>query len=139
MPNDDDPLNDALGVGPNSKQDFSKQITDIVSQAKNDSAKEDFTFSRANIRELISNGNDAIASLSQIANQTQEPRAFEVLAKLMDSMVDANEKLLQIQKQIRELDKADMPHDQYAKSTINNNLYVASTAELQKMLDNINK
>jgi hypothetical protein len=128
--NDEDPIDKSLGLTP---QIYSGTIATIVEKAVNDSATEDFTFARANIREIIENGNDAISKLATIADQSQNPRAFEVLAKLMDSMVIANEKLLELQKEIKEIDKANAPNSEQAKS-ITNNLFVGSTAELQKVL-----
>jgi hypothetical protein len=74
-----------------------------------------------------------MVKLAQIADSSQHPRAFEVLAKLMDTMLNANEKLLALQTKIREIDAADTPVNEKAK-TINNNLFVGSTAELQKVL-----
>lgn len=139
MDNDDDnPINRALNLGPMATPDYSKAVSTIVSAARNDSAKEDFTFARANIREVVENGNDAIAKLAVIADQSQNPRAFEVLAKLMDSMVAANKQLLEIQKDLRTIDKADMPHDEEAKK-VTNNLFVGSTADLQKMIEDMKK
>lgn len=135
---DDDPINKALNLGPLAPVSYNKTVANIVQSARNDSAKEDFTFARANIREVVENGNDAIAKLAVIADQSQNPRAFEVLAKLMDSMVTANEKLLEIQQKIRDLDQADMPHDDQAKA-ITNNLFVGSTADLAKIIENMKK
>ena len=136
---DDNPINRALNLGPVARNDYSKAVSTIVNTARNDSAKEDFTFARANIREVVENGNDAIAKLASIADQSQNPRAFEVLAKLMDSMVAANKQLLDLQKEIRTIDKADMPQDEEAKKSVTNNLFVGSTAELQKMIEDMKK
>jgi hypothetical protein len=137
---DEDPINRALNLGPLVPAERSNTISTIIAAAKNDSAKEDFTFARANIREVVENGNDAIAKLAIIADQSQNPRAFEVLAKLMDSMVSANKQLLELQKEIRTIDKADVPQDEDAKQHItNNNLFVGSTSELQKMIENMKK
>lgn len=132
---DDNPINKALNLGPVARNDYSKAISTIVSTARDDSAKEDFTFARANIREVVENGNDAIAKLAVIADQSQNPRAFEVLAKLMDSMVSANKQLLELQKDITAIEKANVPHDEEAKKNVTNNLFVGSTAELQKMIE----
>lgn len=134
---DDNPINKALNLGPVARNDYSKAVSTIVTAARNDSAKEDFTFARANIREVVENGNDAIAKLASIADQSQNPRAFEVLAKLMDSMVAANKQLLDLQKEIRTIDKADMPQDEEAKKNVTNNLFVGSTADLQKMIEDM--
>jgi len=134
--NDDDdsePINKALNLASNAET----TISAIVANAKNDSATEDFKFSRANIRQVIENGSDAIASLSTIANQSQNPRAYEVLAKLMDTVVAASKQLLDTQEQIRSIDKADLPQDADARKTINNNLFVGSTTELQKLISDM--
>ena len=132
---DENPIDKALNLTPSI--DFERTISTIVSSALNDSAKEDFTFARANIREVLENGNDAITKLSIIADQSQNPRAFEVLAKLMDSIVEANNQLLELQKEIRTIERADDPHNDHAR-TVTNNLFVGSTTQLQKMIEEMN-
>ncbi len=135
MDDDENPIDKALNLTPSI--DFERTISTIVSSALNDSAKEDFTFARANIREVLENGNDAITKLSIIADQSQNPRAFEVLAKLMDSMVEANKQLLELQKEIRTIERVDDPHNDNAR-TVTNNLFVGSTTQLQKMIEEMN-
>ncbi len=73
MDDDESPIDRALNLGPAPKSDFGKAISTIVNSARDDSASEDFTFARANIREVVENGNDAIAKLSIIADQSQNP------------------------------------------------------------------
>lgn len=133
MNDDDDPINRALNI-PGMDDGRSQQISTIVASAKNDSATEDFRFSRANIREVIENGNDAIAKLAVIADQSQNPRAFEVLAKLMDTVVGASKQLLDVQEKIRGIEKSDSPTDPEVRKNVTNNLFVGSTSELQKIL-----
>jgi hypothetical protein len=127
---DDNPINRALGLSPLVSE---KALSTIINKVQDDSAKEDFTFARANIREVVENANDAIAKLAMIADQSQNPRAFEVLAKLMDTTISASKHLLEIQKDIRQIEKPDETTNQQAK-TVNNNMFVGSTAELQKMI-----
>ena len=136
MEEDEDPIDKAVGINTPMITQYETTISNIVSLAKNDSASEDFAFARSNIREVVENGNEALTKLAILADQSQNPRAYEVLAKLMDTMVAANRELLDIQKKIRELDKADAPRDEAAKS-VTNNLFVGSTAELQKALKEI--
>ena len=109
------------------------QFEKIISDGHDNSAKNDFEAARANLYEVIQTGQDAMDKLSEIATQSQHPRAFEVLAKLMDTMVNTNKELLELQTKIRELDAVDSPVNEKAQ-TINNNLFVGSTAELQKMI-----
>lgn len=131
--NDDDPIGKALNLPTHTNN----TIVSIVANAKNDSAKEDFTFARANMREVIQNGSDAIERMAQIADQSQNARDFEVLSNLMTTVVNASEKLLKLQKMIRDVDKVDEPHDQEIKQQVTNNLFVGSTAELQKILTDL--
>jgi hypothetical protein len=129
---DDDPIGKALGLEP-IENNVNNIVSNLIADAHNDSAKTDFEAARANIHNMIENGNDAMHKLALIAESSQHPRAFEVLAKLMDTMLNANEKLLDLQTKIREISAADAPISEKAK-TINNNLFVGSTAELQKVL-----
>jgi hypothetical protein len=126
-----DPISKALNLTP---MDTDSVISSIAAKAHDDSAKNDFNLARANIHEVIQNGSHAIERLSQIADSSQHPRAFEVLAKLMDTVLQANKDLLELQKKIREIDAADAPMNEQAKS-VTNNLFVGSTAELQKVIN----
>ena len=128
-----DPISDALNLNPLATTDSVKAI---VAQAHDNSAKNDFELARSNIHEVIQNGVYAMEKLSQIADSSQHPRAFEVLAKLMDTMLQANKDLLALQKDIREIDAKDTPTNDQAK-TVTNNLFVGSTTELQKVIENM--
>jgi len=123
----------SLGLNPISTNNAVKSI---VAKAHDDSAKNDFEMARSNIHEVIQNGVFAMEKLSQIADASQHPRAFEVLAKLMDTMLQANKDLLDLQKTIREIDSKDEPINDEAKS-VTNNLFVGSTAELQKAIESM--
>lgn len=136
--NDDgeSPIDKALNLGP-INQTYSKTISSIIGGARDDSADEDFTFARANIREVIENGTDAISKLAIIAEQSQNPRAYEVLAKLMDTVANASKELLDLQEKIQIIDKANIPRDEESRNQVTNNLFVGSTHELQKMIENM--
>jgi hypothetical protein len=134
MTNENDPLGKALGLPALENE---RQIENLIARAHDNSAKNDFEAARANLYEAIQTGQEAMDKLLEIASQSQHPRAFEVLAKLIDTNVAANEKLLQLQSKIREIDAADAPTNEKAQ-TINNNLFVGSTAELQKIIKNMN-
>jgi transcriptional regulator with AAA-type ATPase domain len=126
-----DPISYALNLSPLATTDSVKAI---VAQAHDNSAKNDFELARSNIHEVIQNGVYAMEKLSQIADSSQHPRAFEVLAKLMDTMLQANKDLMALQKDIRDIDAKDTPTDANAK-TVTNNLFVGSTADLQKVIE----
>lgn len=129
-----DPISNALNMVPL----VNDPIKELEANAHDDSASRDFEFARANLYDVITNGQEALAKLAQIADQSQHPRAFEVLSTLMKTIVDANKDLMSLQKNIRELKDADAPQNEKAK-TVNNNLFVGSTAELQKMIQDLKK
>lgn len=133
-----DPIGNALNLSPIDNSSGDKFVNDLMVTAHDDSAKQDFELARANIHSMIMNGQEAMETLSQIANSSQHPRAFEVLAKLMDTMLNANKDLMTLQEKIREIGAADSPISDKAK-TINNNLFVGSTSELQKVLQDMKK
>lgn len=134
--NDDDPIGKTLGIEPLEKKiEF---IDKLLIDGLDDSATKDFELARTNMHEMINEGKEAMYKLAEIASSSQHPRAFEVYAKLMDTMMNANERLLDLQEKIREIKHADSPINEKAKS-VTNNLFVGSTAELQKMIKDMNK
>lgn len=134
MTSNNDPIGKVLNLTPQHND----QVKAIVAKAHDDSAKNDFEMARSNIHEVIQNGTFAIEKLAQIADSSQHPRAFEVLAKLMDTMLQANKDLLDIQKTIRDISSKDTPISNDAKQ-VTNNLFVGSTADLQKALEEMKK
>jgi hypothetical protein len=129
-----DPIGKALGLNP--IQNTSNVYNKLVADSHDDSAKTDFEYARANLYDVISEGKEALLNLGQIAKASQHPRSYEVYAKMIDSLVAANEKLLDLQKEIRVISNSDAPLNEKAQ-TINNNLFVGSTNELQKMIEQI--
>ena len=94
-------------------------------------ANADFEFARENMMEVINKGQEALFDLMDVAKQSQHPRAYEVLATMMSTMVGASKDLLDLQakkKKIMEDDPSASPQQ------VTNNLFVGSTAELQKYL-----
>ena len=131
--NSNNAIYNALNLNPLTTND---SVKSIVAKAHDDSAKNDFQMARSNIHEVIQNGVFAMEKLSQIADASQHPRAFEVLAKLMETMLQANKDLLSLQKDIREIEAKDTPSNDEAKS-VTNNLFVGSTADLQKVIEDM--
>jgi hypothetical protein len=127
--------NDSIGKALNLTP-MNDQVRQIVAKAQDDSAMADFNIARTNIHEIMQNGTYAIEKLSQIADQSQHPRAFEVLGGLFKTMLDANKDLIELHKKIKDIQGADIPNNEEAKN-ITNNLFVGSTAELQKAIENM--
>jgi len=98
-----------------------------------DPVNADADFARNNIRELVTQGNQAVNELMLIARDGQHPRAFEVLSGLMKNLADMNKDLLEIHKR-----KKDLAPKAEAQNNLNIDkaVFVGSTAQLVKMLKN---
>ena len=78
---------------------------------------------------LVERGQDAIEGILDLAKESEHPRTYEVAGQLIKTVSETSEKLLQIQKMMNDLED-DRPKHQ----TTNQNLFVGSTTELQKLL-----
>ena len=92
--------------------------------------------SRENLQGIIDQGQEAMSEILEIAKQGQHPRAFEVYGTLLKNMVDANKELLNIQKQMRDMDNVKK---EVNNTTIDQAIFVGSTEELNKLLKNNNE
>ena len=93
--------------------------------------KDDYDFSRRTYKDLITVGTRSLDVLAELARESEHPRAFEVLSKTIKDIGDTTEKLMKLQK-----DKADITKEERdeAKKITNNNVFVGSTTDLQRML-----
>jgi hypothetical protein len=118
-------LNEVLDIIPFEEESTENSIITTDKEVE----RRDIEFSRGNIYSLIQTGQIALDDLVSIAQQSQHPRAFEVVSTLMKTLLDANKDLVDIHKK-----KKEILNDDETLRTINNNLFVGSTAELQKLL-----
>ena len=91
----------------------------------------DFEYARGNMIAVIEKGQEALSGILDVAGMSQHPRAFEVAATLLRAVSDANKDLLELSKR-----KQELTGESNKPNTINNNLFVGSTAELQKLIKN---
>jgi hypothetical protein len=99
---------------------------------------DDFEFARTNLYNILNNGATALEELTTVASQSQHPRAYEALSGLIKTLSEANKDLLEINKQLKDLKKGEAtPENDPSVKTINNNLFVGSTNELQSMIERI--
>ena len=91
--------------------------------------KDDYEFSRDTYKELIAVGTQSMDSLAELARESEHPRAFEVLSNHLKSIGDITDKLMKLQK-----NKKELTDDDVKKEITNNNVFVGSTTELQRLL-----
>lgn len=121
-----DPLSKAFGLDPMSGQIMSNGKLIIPDSS------DDYNYSRQNIVDLIEKGNTYLQQFGMVAMSAQEPRYIEVLTNLLNSLVAANEKLLDLKIKEQTIKAKEFSND---PTTINNNLFVGSTEELLEAMN----
>ena len=97
--------------------------------------RKDYEYTRGNLYSIIEKGQEAINGILELAQESEMPRAYEVAGQLIKSVSDATDKLMDLQKKLKDVnEEKDKP-----QHVTNNALFVGSTADLQKMLKNVNK
>lgn len=95
--------------------------------------KDDYEFSRETYRDLIKTGTLSLDVLAELARESEHPRAFEVLSKTIKDLADTTEKLMALQKSKKELNKEEKEKEE-RRNVTNNNVFIGSTTELQRVL-----
>ena len=106
-----------------------EKIEKIVSSV--DDVKKDYEYTRGNLYSLIEKGQEAINGILELAQESEMPRAYEVAGQLIKNVADATDKLMDLQKKLKDIEEEKVSK---GPTTVNNALFVGSTAELAKLL-----
>lgn len=106
-----------------------KKIETIKSQSED--IKKDYEYTRGNLYSIIEKGQEAIDGILELAQESEMPRAYEVAGQLIKNVADATDKLLTLQQKLKDVNEEK---ESKGPTTVNNALFVGSTAELQKLL-----
>ena len=129
-----DGLNDAFNVSSEIvSTETSEEITnskiDKISSSVDD-IKKDYEYTRGNLYSLIEKGQEAINGILELAQESEMPRAYEVAGQLIKNVADATDKLMDLQKKLRDVEE----EKQKGPTNVTNALFVGSTADLAKLL-----
>ena len=107
------------------------KVTKPLPERDKTEVRKDYEYTRGNLYSIIEKGQEAINGILDLAQESEMPRAYEVAGQLIKSVSDATDKLMDLQKKLK-----DVEEDKQVRgpSTVNNALFVGSTAELAKML-----
>ncbi len=122
-------LNDILDIADDIIDIEEPEISQDIEAEKKDDVVDDYEFSRDQYHALIEKGNTALESLLDIAKEGEQPRAFEVATQLINSLAATTKELLVLQKTKKEVEGTNKP------TKNENNLFIGSTSELQKLLE----
>ena len=110
-----------VGITPEQKPD---RIT-------KDDITRDYEYTRGNLYSIIEKGQEAIDGILELAQESEMPRAYEVAGQLIKSVSDATDKLMDLQKKLKDVNEETQSK---GPNTVNNALFVGSTAELAKLI-----
>jgi hypothetical protein len=126
-------LNKTFNVGddivPVNAEEISEKIEKIASAS--DDIKKDYDYTRGNLYSLIEKGQEAINGILELAQESEMPRAYEVAGQLIKNVADATDKLMDLQKKLKDVEEERVSK---GPTTVNNALFIGSTAELSKLL-----
>ena len=131
-------LDDAFNITPTEVEVDESDVVVGVDREKpdrltKDDIEKDYEYTRGNLYSIIEKGQEAINGILELAQDSEMPRAYEVAGQLIKSVSDATDKLMDLQKKVKDVNE-DAP--QKGPNTVNNALFVGSTAELAKLLKN---
>ncbi len=93
--------------------------------------EKDYEYTRANLYSLIEKGQESLNGIMELAGESASPRAYEVAGQIIKSVADTTDKLMELQKKVKEVDEEK---NKTTNNVTNNALFVGSTSELSKML-----
>lgn len=124
MEQNNDPISKALDIQP-----MEGEVVPVEKEV-NPEMENDFKYARENLYNIIERGTDALNGIVDLAQQSQHPRSFEVVADLVRTLSTANKDLLDLQKKMKDL----QPEEQ-KNQKVTNNLFVGTTKDLTDLLE----
>jgi len=130
-----DPIDEALNIESNievsntpengcvKRKDQLKDISDDI--------EKDYDYTRANLYSLIEKGQESLNGIMELAGESASPRAYEVAGQIIKSVADTTDKLMELQKKVKEVDEEK---SNTTNNVTNNAVFVGSTSDLSKMI-----
>jgi|TARA_Y100001980_G_C14266802_1_gene106274 hypothetical protein len=101
-----------------------------------ENVENDYEYSKRTYYDLIEKGQNALDDMIDVARNLEHPRAYEVLSGMIKNVSDVNDRLMDLNKKKKDFYKNDTKQIE-GNNTTNNNLFVGSTTDLQRMLKNV--
>lgn len=114
---------------PSSKPIEIIPVVKEIKRTKEEVLDSDFHMARSNMKELISNGMDALDGIMKVATASDSPRAYEVAALILKTVSDMNKDLLTVHEKTENIQKEKITN------ITNNSIYVGSTTDLQNLIN----
>ena len=126
-----DPIDKALNIESSIVEVDDKSSSIESTSDKSGEVQKDYDYTRANLYSLIEKGQETLNGIMELAGESASPRAYEVAGQIIKSVADTTDKLMDLQKKVKEVDEEVTK----APSNVTNNaVFVGSTSELSKLL-----
>tara|TARA_A100001388_G_scaffold132733_1_gene98368 strand:+ start:521 stop:967 length:447 start_codon:yes stop_codon:yes gene_type:complete len=106
-------------------------VTSVDTTSTKEQLKKDYEYTRGHLYSLVEKGQEAVDGILELAQESDQPRAFEVAGQLIKHVGDVADKLVDLQKKVNEIEN---PKKDKQVNTTNNTMFVGSTADLAKFL-----
>ena len=124
-------LNDAFGTEPSELAKHVEKVKPSLKKSETQDVKQDYEVSRAQLHNLVMKGQEAVDGILDVARASDHPRAYEVAGQLIKNVGDVADKLIDLQKKMKEVDDDGASK---GPTNVTNAMFVGSTSDLQKML-----
>ena len=131
MPNEYKNLDKTFGINPEVVEEEAEVIKpEKPDRLTKDDITRDYEYTRGNLYSIIEKGQEAIDGILEIAQESEMPRAYEVAGQLIKSVSDATDKLIDLQKKLKDVNEEQSK----GPTNVTNALFVGSTADLAKLI-----
>ena len=133
------PIDEALGLRPIEDDNLPEVVEQeetlpAVAVEDDDEMIRDLELARSNIQNIIQQGDSSLQDMIDLAKQSESPRAFEVAATLMKTLLDANKDFIDVSTKKKDYKKELSQSPESGQTNITNNNLILSTTDLLKMI-----
>ena len=93
-------MEDILDIDVSKEPEKKKQLSNDVAEDR----EKDYEYTRAELYRLIDQGQEAVQGALEVAQESGHPRAYEVATNAMKQVADMTDKLMDLQKKVKDLD-----------------------------------
>lgn len=127
-----DGIGEALDVSTEIVKPEAPKTEIVDTTATKEQLKKDYEYTRGNLYSLIEKGQEAVDGILELAQESDQPRAYEVAGQLIKHVGDVADKLVDLQKKVADIENPKGSTKEV--NTTNNTMFVGSTADLAKFL-----
>ena len=127
-------LDKTFNINPEVVEEPTKSIERVnppPDRLTKDEITRDYEYTRGNLYSIIEKGQEAIDGILELAQESEMPRAYEVAGQLIKSVSDATDKLMDLQKKLKDVNAEEKNSPTHVT---NNAMFVGSTADLAKLI-----